>query len=73
VAITDIYAAGESALPGISSETLVDLIQRRGLTEARTVRSATEGMTSLIDDSNEGDIILTLGAGDLPNVYRQLF
>ena len=73
VAITDIYAAGEVALPGISSETIVDLIQRRGLTEARSVISAAEGMSSLIKDSSVGDVILTLGAGDLPNVYRQLF
>jgi len=73
VAITDIYAAGESPLPGVDGRALQDLISAHGTGDTRHVSSAMAGVEAWLAESVEGDIILTLGAGDLPNVYKQLF
>ncbi len=73
VAVTDVYAAGENPIPGIDGRTLHDLIAATGNGETRHVSSALVGVETWLAESKEGDIILTLGAGDLPNVYKQLF
>jgi UDP-N-acetylmuramate--alanine ligase len=73
VAITDIYAAGEARIPGVDSEVMVDAIRRQGQDSARYAPSPMEGIENWMSQSTDGDVIITLGAGDLPNVYKQLF
>jgi UDP-N-acetylmuramate--alanine ligase len=73
IAITDIYAAGEAVIPGVESGGLVERIRREGVENSRHIPSAMEGIQTWLAQSKPGDIILTLGAGDLPNVYKQLF
>lgn len=73
VAVTDIYAAGEAPIPGVQSDNLVESLQKNGHPEARYAASPAQAMASWIEDSRPGDVIFTLGAGDLPNVYRDLF
>lgn len=73
IAITDIYAASETPVPGLESSVLVDNISQLGHPNAFHTKSPMEGIEQLLKESNPGDVILTLGAGDLPNVYKQLF
>ncbi len=73
VAITDIYAAGEAPIPGVDGRALSDLIGTQGIEVTRHVKTPMDGVQGWLAESTEGDIILTLGAGDLPNVYKQLF
>lgn len=73
VAITDIYAAGEQPIPGVDSQILVENLQRLGHGNARHVEKPMQGIETWMQQSVPGDVILTLGAGDLPNVYKHLF
>jgi len=73
VAVTDIYAAGEAPIPGVDSEALAELIRRTSTSNAIHVKHPMEGIERWLGDAKSGDVILTLGAGDLPNVYKQLF
>jgi UDP-N-acetylmuramate--alanine ligase len=73
VTVTDIYAAGEPPIPGIDSSILAENISRFGSTDVDYVGKSLDGIQKALSRSGEGDIILTLGAGDLPNVYKQIF
>jgi UDP-N-acetylmuramate--alanine ligase len=73
VAVTNIYAAGEKPISGVSSEILVDSISRAGHPMALFSEKPMEAIENWLGESAPGDIILTLGAGDLPSVYRKLF
>lgn len=73
LAITDIYAAGEAPIPGVESSLLVDNIKRLGYPDVHYVPRAEDAILLVMKHSSPGDIIVTLGAGDLPNVYKQLF
>lgn len=73
VVITRIYPAGETPIPGIDSEGLVENLRRQGHKSAWYVEKPLEGVQKCLESSEPGDIILTLGAGDLPNVYKDLF
>jgi UDP-N-acetylenolpyruvoylglucosamine reductase len=69
VVITDVYAASEAALPGVSGQTISDAISRHG---HRAV-SYQPRLDRLHGDLGrmlmEGDLVLSLGAG---NVHEQL-
>lgn len=71
--VTDIYAAGEKAANGLSGKVLVEIMQQRGLEGVSYEGSSKEAIQTCIEASQPGDIVLTMGAGDLPNVYRDLF
>lgn len=73
IAITDIYAAGEAPIPGVDSQGLVESLRRQGHRRAEHVQKPLEGIEAWLSESAPGDVILTMGAGDLPNVYKQLF
>jgi len=63
--LVDIYPAGEEAVPGVSAEALAEAIARRGhrqVVYAGDVRAATE---RLARDVRDGDVVLTLGAGNV--------
>lgn len=73
VAVTDIYAAGEAPIKGIHSEFLSESISRAGVEDSRYIAKPMDAVNTWLDESKEGDVIITLGAGDLPAVYKQLF
>ncbi|MBI4403509.1 MAG: UDP-N-acetylmuramate--L-alanine ligase [Deltaproteobacteria bacterium] len=73
IAITDIYAAGETKVAGIDSSLLVEAIQRQGEENVIYAESPMKAIERWLSDSKPGDVVLTMGAGDLPNVYKQLF
>jgi UDP-N-acetylmuramate--alanine ligase len=65
VAITPIYAAGEKPIAGIDSERLVSEIRGRKTAQARHVASVEEGVSALCLSARPGDLIVTMGAGDV--------
>jgi len=67
VLLTDIYAAGESRLDSVSSEALFHALRRRGHLDVRYVASRDRVAQALLDVAAPGDLVLTLGAGD---IYR---
>ena len=69
VVVTDVYAASESALPGISGKTIADEIQKHGhpgvIYQPRMERVHCH-VGNMLDP---GDLVLSLGAG---NIHEQL-
>lgn len=73
VVVTEIYAAGETPITGISGKLLTEDLKNAGFLHSHFVKTPSEGLDQLREESSSGDVILTLGAGDLPSVYRDLF
>ncbi|MDT7688339.1 MAG: UDP-N-acetylmuramate--alanine ligase [Acidobacteriota bacterium] len=65
--VTDVYAASEEPIEGVSGEVLVEAVSRFGHKDARHVGSVEEATRALLEEVHEGDMVITLGAG---NVYR---
>ncbi len=69
--IVPIYAAGEEPLPGITSERLVEQIKQFGHRDVRYALDFAEAHKILKDTIREGDLLLTLGAGDIWKVGEE--
>jgi UDP-N-acetylmuramate--alanine ligase len=67
VLLTDIYAAGEDKVDGISSEALYQALKKRGHLDVRHVPERPALAEVLLEVVQPGDLVVTLGAGD---VYR---
>jgi UDP-N-acetylmuramate--alanine ligase len=72
VLVLDIYAASEPPIPGTSGEQVADTIQRVGGRNARYVTSFDEAVSELAAVANDGDMILTLGAGNVSQLGAQI-
>jgi len=70
--ITPLYEAGEEAIPGIHSEFLYKGIRDHGHRRAALCTSKEDAVSFLIDEMKPGDVILTLGAGDIHLVGDEL-
>ncbi len=71
--ITDIYPAGEPALPGVSAEKLADGVREHGHREVSYIhdrRKIAAVVSKLVDD---GDLVLVLGAGNIWETAREIF
>jgi UDP-N-acetylmuramate--alanine ligase len=75
VIVTRIYGAGERPIPGVTGASIAELIATNG-NVARFEREFSRIASLLADTARSGDVILTVGAGDIdrlaPQVLRQL-
>ena len=65
VVVTPIYAAGEKPIAGIDGERLALEIGRRNTVRARYAGSIEEGVSALCQTAQSGDLLVTMGAGDI--------
>ena len=65
LAVLDIYAASEDPIDGVNGETLAARIQQEHRHNIRYVRSFAEAAEIIAGEAQEGDMILTLGAGSI--------
>jgi UDP-N-acetylmuramate--alanine ligase len=65
LAVLDIYAASEAPIEGVTGEVLADRIRQSGARDARYTRSFAEAVETLSGRAEQGDMILTLGAGSV--------
>lgn len=66
VIITDIYSpAGEQQIEGITSSKLVELIRQNSNQHVRYIPSKEEVQAFLLEHVKSGDLVLTMGAGDI--------
>ena len=63
--VLDIYAASESPIEGISGEALVHTIREKSSRNAEYASSFAEAVSSITKIAQNGDMILTLGAGSV--------
>ena len=70
--LTDIYAASEAPIPGVTSEALANAIREAGHKNVFYVRSMQEGIEHLLHAACAGDAILTVGAGNISRASSEL-
>jgi UDP-N-acetylmuramate--alanine ligase len=63
--LTDIYAASEQPIPGVTAERLADEIQRHGQRDVTYIADRNDLPDHLAGVVKEGDIVITLGAGNV--------
>jgi UDP-N-acetylmuramate--alanine ligase len=63
--LLDVYSAGERPIEGISSATLFERIKKRGYNNTLHMKDKEEAIRHVIAHMQKGDMLLTLGAGDV--------
>jgi len=71
VVLTDIYAAGEAPLPGITIEHLAEAV-RGSVRELHVVKDLSAVAGAVADLARPGDLVVTLGAGSIGTVGDRL-
>jgi UDP-N-acetylmuramate--alanine ligase len=66
--VLDIYAASEKPIEGISGEALARTIREKGARDAQYVSSFADAIGSVAAVAQDGDMILTLGAGNVSQI-----
>jgi UDP-N-acetylmuramate--alanine ligase len=65
VFVLDIYAASEKPIEGVSAETLAERIRQFGHRSVEYVGTIARGVEAVEKVAKEGDLVLTLGAGNV--------
>src|SRR5215475_2232024 len=69
--LTDIYAASENSIPGITSEALAAAIREAGHKNVHYFRTMQEGIEFLLKNAKPADAILTIGAGNISRASNE--
>lgn len=72
VFLLDIYAASESAIEGVSGESLAERIRSYGHRSVHHVRNMDEGIQQIASLAEPSDLIITLGAGNVSQAGERI-
>ncbi len=72
VFITDIYPAREVPIAGIKSDMIVEEMRANGFAAVELERDSTRLVGRVVERCRGGDLVLTMGAGDIGRVATQL-
>ena len=72
IVLTDIYAAGEDPVPGVTVDTLADAVRRGSGRPVRVVRELEQVIPEVLAMVQPGDAVLTLGAGSIGTLPKRL-
>ncbi len=73
VTVMDVYSAGETPVPGVTGKTVVDAIHRHDPSKkAEWVQGRSEVVRHLLDNLSAGDLLVTMGAGDVTQIGPQV-
>ena len=72
VVLSEVYAAGEEPIPGVSGARLHEAVRACGHRDAWFVPDRSKLAQTLSDMVREGDLVLTLGAGDITHLGEEL-
>jgi UDP-N-acetylmuramate--alanine ligase len=72
VIISDIYSAGERPIEGVSAKTIISAIEKNQDREVIYLPTRKEIVDYLAETARPGDMILTMGAGDIWNAGVEL-
>ena len=70
--VCEVYAAGEDKIPGIDGRALADAIRAHGHRDVRFAPELDEIVASLPADLRPGDLVITLGAGNVTSAGPRL-
>jgi UDP-N-acetylmuramate--alanine ligase len=70
--LTEVYAAGEEPIPEADSAHLADAIRAHGHRDVTHIRSDQSLLESVLQRLQPGDVVLTLGAGDITRLGPQV-
>ncbi len=70
--VLEVYAAGEEPVPGADSRTLCRAIRARGKVDPVFVSEQAELVQTLRDVLQDGDVLMTMGAGDIGAISQRL-
>jgi len=70
--LTEIYPAGEEEIPGVKGEGLYRAMKLRGHMEIEFIPDKREIAKKMVSKLKAGDMVLTLGAGDIYKVADEL-
>jgi len=70
--VTEVYAAGETAIPGADGRAICRAVRSRGQLEPLFVEKVEELAQALKDVIRDGDVILAMGAGNISAVAHAL-
>jgi UDP-N-acetylmuramate--alanine ligase len=68
VVLTDIYAAGEAPIDGVTVDALAEAVRAAAACPVHVVRALDELPAAVAGLARKGDLILTLGAGSIGTV-----
>jgi UDP-N-acetylmuramate--alanine ligase len=72
VYVTDIYPAGEAPIPGVDAFTIIERVKAKGKADVRYAASFEDMVASVIAEVKDGDMVITMGAGDIHRVGAML-
>jgi UDP-N-acetylmuramate--alanine ligase len=72
IILTDIYAASEDPIPGVTLETLGDAVRHGVSVPVDLVPRVEEVVAAIVRVAKPGDIVITLGAGSIGTVADRL-
>jgi UDP-N-acetylmuramate--alanine ligase len=70
--LADVYPAGEQPIPAADGRSLAHALRVVGKTELVFVEDIADMPDTLLKMANDGDIVMTMGAGSIANVPAQL-
>jgi UDP-N-acetylmuramate--alanine ligase len=70
--LTDIYAASEDPIPGVTLEALAEAVDAHRTTPVHRVRAVGDLPAAVTALARPGDLVLTLGAGSIGGVAAGL-
>lgn len=70
--IAEIYPAREKPLAGVSSELIVNEVQRLGYDKVHYIPDKSKITEYLIDEVRPGDLVIFMGAGDIYKIAQEL-
>jgi UDP-N-acetylmuramate--alanine ligase len=63
--VLDVYAAGETPLPGVTGRSVADSAAAAGATHVTFAGDPAEAVRAAVEEARSGDRVLVLGAGDV--------
>ena len=72
IVLTDIYAASEDPIPGVTVEALADSIRRGSGRPVRVAATLDAVIAALVDAARPGDAVIMLGAGSIGTLPKPL-